>query len=55
MTRADGVAAVVVLLVATLDSSSVFHALHAEHCPCHLLATAPHSLQTKLSFPFAII
>ena len=46
--------AAVALLVDCRDSSSVFQALHAEHWPCHLLATAPQSRQTNVILPFAI-
>ncbi len=27
-------------------SDNEFQALHSVHCPCHLLNSAPHSLQT---------
>lgn len=35
-------------------SSIVFQALQPEHWPCHLLALAPHSRQTKSDFNFEI-
>lgn len=46
--------AAVALLVVCRDSSNVFQALHAEHWPCHLLADAPQSRQTKLILALAM-
>ena len=41
---------------ATGSSTSVFHSLHAGHCPSHLLDSKPHSLQKKtVVFAFAML
>ncbi len=34
---------------------SVFQALHSPHCPCHLLNSAPHSLQTYAVLALPIV
>src|ERR1700744_5373708 len=34
-------------------STSVFHALHAGHCPCHLGDCPPHSVQVYIVFCLA--
>src|SRR5688572_16255038 len=39
----------------TTNSLNVFHAPHSPHWPCHLLWSAPHSLQTYAVWAFAEI